>query len=95
MFRPEPMQCYELLLARDHAQELLEAIGRLECLEFVDLNAKIVKSSLHSAPQARKCEDLLTKIEQVAFWLLDATLGKGPSHRVYQEQGSSRRDQAI
>lgn len=65
MFRSETMHYYELLFARDHSYELLDALARLEILEFVNLNSHSTKASLHNVTQIKKCEDMLSKLSTV------------------------------
>jgi hypothetical protein len=66
MFRSETMHYYELLFARDHSYELLDALARLAVVEFVNLNSHATKASLHNVSQIKKCEDMLSKLGTVS-----------------------------
>lgn len=42
------MHFYELLFSKDSAYEVLDAIGKLESVQFVDLNQSSMKTNLHN-----------------------------------------------
>jgi hypothetical protein len=63
MFRSEEMHFYELLFSKDSAYEVLDAIGKLESVQFVDLNQSSMKTNLHNIDQIKKADEVLSKIE--------------------------------
>ena len=59
------MYFYEILFGKDYAYQLLDAVGQLEFVQFVNLNKNELKAQLHNVAQIKQCEKVIGKINQV------------------------------
>ena len=69
MFRSERMYFYEILFGRDSAYQILDCLGKMEIVQFVNLNRDILRATLHNLDQIKACEEVIGKISQVGSCL--------------------------
>ncbi len=65
-FRSEDMALYEISVPKDNAWEIMDQLGRLDCLHFIDLNKNEQVFNLWFAPLIKRCED---SEKRIAFLL--------------------------
>lgn len=54
IFRSEDMSLYEVSIAKDHYWEIMNELGKLGCMHFVDLNEKEQPFNLYFAPWVKR-----------------------------------------
>lgn len=56
------MQLYEIAIPKDNAWDIMNELGNLSCMHFVDLNKNEQVFNLTYAPTIKRCEDADRKI---------------------------------
>lgn len=65
IFRSEDMSLYEISIAKDHYWEIMNELGKLECMHFVDLNEHEQPFNLYFASWVKRCDDTLRRISNM------------------------------
>lgn len=62
------MHFYELVFSKDSTYEVLDALGKKEIVQFVDLNKDSLKIDLHNISQLKGIDELTSKLNQLREW---------------------------
>lgn len=65
IFRSEDMSLYEISVPKDNAWEIMNTLGNLNALHFVDLNSKEQPFALTYANWVKRCDDTLRRIQSI------------------------------
>lgn len=65
LFRSDPMKYIQIFVPRDQAREVVSEIGRLECVEFVDLNADLSAFQRLFVDKIKLCDELNRSINHL------------------------------
>jgi V-type H+-transporting ATPase subunit a len=63
LFRSEDMSLYEISVPKDNAWDIMNALGKLNALHFVDLNSNEQPFNLTFANWVKRCDDTLRRID--------------------------------
>ena len=63
IFRSEEMGLYMLSVEKNFALEVMENLGRLSCLQFIDMNNKDQSYNRTYSGLVRRCDESLRKIQ--------------------------------
>lgn len=61
-FRSEDMALYEITIPKDNAWDIMNELGNLNCIHFIDLNKEEQVFNLQYASLVRRCEETEKKI---------------------------------
>lgn len=83
MIRSQQMYLFELVFGKDYAYEVLDAMGRLEMVQFVDLNEASFKTDLHNIKMLKRTDELVAKLQKMKEWcqLAGTSMVFSPSHK--------------
>ena len=62
LFRSDPMGYYNLSMPRENAWEILNDLGELDCLQFIDLNTHEAIFSRAYSNYIKRCDEMENKI---------------------------------
>lgn len=62
LFRSEDMSLYEISIPKDNAWEIMNSLGRLDAMHFLDLNMTEQPFNLTFANLVKRCDDTLRRI---------------------------------
>lgn len=65
MFRSDRMGYFNIMMPREYAWEVLNELGELDCLQFVDNNVHETAFNRPYSNHVRRCEDLEAKINSI------------------------------
>jgi len=65
LFRSEPMKYYTILMPREYAWEILNELGELNALQFIDLNVGEAVFNKPYSNYLKRCDEMETKIEVI------------------------------
>jgi len=65
LFRSDPMGLYNLVMPRENAWEILNELGELDALQFIDLNAHETAFNRPYANYIKRCEELEAKVQGI------------------------------
>jgi len=65
MFRSDRMGYYNLIMPREYAWEVLNELGNLDCLQFIDQNSHETAFNRPYSGYIKRCEDLEAKIQTI------------------------------
>ena len=65
LFRSDRMGYYSLMMPREYAWEVLNELGELDSLQFVDMNAQETAFNRPYSNYVRRCEDMEIKINSI------------------------------
>jgi len=65
LFRSEDMSLYEISIPKDNAWEIMNALGKLDALHFIDLNSSEQPFTLTFANWVKRCDDTLRRISTI------------------------------
>ncbi|EGR27623.1 v-type ATPase 116kda subunit family protein, putative [Ichthyophthirius multifiliis] len=74
IFRSETMGLYHLILPSESSWEILNELGKLSLLHFLDLNQNTPQLNRTFTPFVKRCEQMLMKISQIKQQLKDFNL---------------------
>ena len=57
IFRSEDMALYEISVPKDNAWDILDKLGMIKAMHFIDLNKNEQVFTLRFAPLVKRCED--------------------------------------
>ena len=63
ILRSEDMTLYEITIPKDNSWDIMNELGNLNSLHFLDLNKEEQVFNLQYAPFIRRCEEIEKKIE--------------------------------
>lgn len=64
--RSEEMGYYSLAISRDYAWEVMNELGELSSLQFIDLNSDEASSSRPFSNYIRRCDDIEAKLNSIS-----------------------------
>jgi V-type H+-transporting ATPase subunit a len=62
LFRSEDMDLYEITIPKDNAWEIMNKLGDIGCMHFINLNKEEQVFSLTFAPFIKRCEETEKRI---------------------------------
>lgn len=65
LFRSEDMSLYEISIPKDNAWDIMNTLGNLDALHFIDLNTQEQPFNLTFAGWVKRCDDALRKISLI------------------------------
>lgn len=65
LFRSEDMSLYEISVPKDNAWDIMNTLGGLDALHFIDLNSDEQPFNLTFASWVKRCDDTLRKISLI------------------------------
>ena len=63
LFRSEEMKLFEVVIPKDNAWDIMNELGRLDCLHFIDLNHREQPHHLSYTLQVKRIEEAERRIE--------------------------------
>jgi len=63
MFRSEDMNLYNLIMPRESAWHILNQLGTIDCVHFVDMQSDMGNFNRPFYSQVKRCEDMLAKLD--------------------------------
>ena len=63
MFRSEDIDLYQILIPKDNDWDIMNELGHLNCLQFVNLNTGAQSHHLKYFNQVKRADDSIRKIE--------------------------------
>jgi len=57
LFRSEDMALYEISIPKDDAWDIMNQLGQLDCMHFIDLNKNEQVFTLRFANLIKRCDD--------------------------------------
>lgn len=58
IFRSEDMYLYKFGMAKDHAWEVINYLGAIDCVHIIDMNVNEISFNLPYAEVVNRCNDL-------------------------------------
>jgi len=65
LFRSDRMGFYNLVMPREYAWEVLNELGGLDCLQFIDQNSHETAFNRPYSNSIKRCEDIEAKIQTI------------------------------
>jgi len=65
LFRSETMGFYHLILPTESSWEILNELGRLSLVHFVDLNGSLSAVNRPFTNYIKRCDEILLKMDQI------------------------------
>lgn len=62
LFRSEDMELFEITIPKDNAWDIMNELGSLNCMHFIDLNKQEQVFNLTFAPIIKRCEETERRI---------------------------------
>ena len=66
IFRSEDMALFEISIPKDNAWEIMDKMGMIKSMHFIDLNKNEQVFTLRFAPLVKRCEDAEKRIAFIA-----------------------------
>jgi len=63
--RSETMSLYQVSFPKDDAWEVMNVLGDLDCLHFLDMNSDVQPFNLPYASDLKRCEEVLRRIQAI------------------------------